>query len=134
MLLSGDAAALDAALSGGAAADKPLVGPATAGDWEAKAKVAATHGCALIVAAEGGDLDALAQVSQQVSGAGVEDQVFDPGAATLAGDLAAFTRCAASPSKRTSARSVTRSTPRRARARRSASSRAPRRRSPSTPA
>jgi acetyl-CoA decarbonylase/synthase, CODH/ACS complex subunit gamma len=92
VLLSGDAAALDAALSGGAAADKPLVGPATAADWEAMAKVAAAHGCALIVAAQGGDLDVLARLSQQVSGAGVEDQVLDPGAATLAGDLAAFTQ------------------------------------------
>ncbi len=92
VLLSDDPAAIDAALEGGAAADKPLVGRATAANWQAMAATAAKHACALVIGAEGGDLDALASVSEQVRGAGVEDLVFDPGAQSLAGDLAAFTQ------------------------------------------
>ena len=92
VLLSSDPAAIGAALDGGAAADRPLVGRATVATWQAMAETAAKHGCPLVVGAEDGDLDALAQVSEQVRGAGVEDLVFDPGARSLAGDLAAFTQ------------------------------------------
>ena len=92
VLLSADPAAIAAALDGGAAADRPLVGPATATTWQAMAETAAQHECPLVVGAQDGDLDALAQVSEQVRGAGVEDLVFDPGAQSLAGDLAAFTQ------------------------------------------
>ena len=92
VLLSADPAAIAAALDGGAAADRPLVGRATAATWQAMAETAAQHECPLVVGAQDGDLDALAQVSEQVRGAGVEDLVFDPGAQSLAGDLTAFTQ------------------------------------------
>jgi len=92
VLMSADAAAIDAALAGGAAADKPLVHAATAADWQAMAEVARKHGCPLVIRAEGGDVVALAELSEQVRGAGVEDLVLDPGTATLAADLTALTQ------------------------------------------
>jgi len=92
VLMSGDAAAIDAALAGGAAADRPLVHAATAANWQAMAEVAKRHGCPLAVRTEGGDLSALAELSESVRAAGVEDLVLDPGTAGLAGDLAAFTQ------------------------------------------
>ena len=92
VLMSGDAAALDAALSGGAAADRPLVHAATAANWQAMAEVAKKHGCPLAIRAEQGDLTGLADLSENVRGAGVEDLVLDPGATSLAGDLTAFTQ------------------------------------------
>ena len=92
VLMSADAAAIDAALAGGVAADKPLVHAATAANWQAMAEVAKKHGCPLAVRGEGGDVVALAELSDQVHGAGVEDIVLDAGTSTLAGDLAAFTQ------------------------------------------
>jgi acetyl-CoA decarbonylase/synthase complex subunit gamma len=92
VLMSADAAAVDAALAGGAAAEKPLVHAATAANWQAMAEVAKKHGCPLAVKVEGGDLNGLLELSEQARGAGVEDLVLDPGAAGLAGDLAAFTQ------------------------------------------
>ena len=92
VLMSADAAAIDAALSGGAAADRPLVHAATAADWQALAEVAKNHGCPLAIRAEGCDLAGLAELSESVRGVGVEDIVLDPGTAGLAGDLAAFTQ------------------------------------------
>ncbi len=92
VLVSGDAAAIDAALAGGAAAERPLVHAATAANWQAMAEVAKKHGCPLAIRAEGGDLSALDELSGQVSGAGVEEIVLDPGTTSLAGDLAAFTQ------------------------------------------
>ena len=56
------------------------------------AAVAMKHGCPLVIRAEGGDLSALDELSGQVSGAGVESVVLDPGTTSLAGDLAAFTQ------------------------------------------
>ena len=91
VLMSTDAAALDAALEGGAAADKPLLHAATADNWQAMAAVAKKHGCHLVIRAAG-DLSALAELSEQVSGAGVEDIVLDPATTSLAGDLSAFTQ------------------------------------------
>ena len=94
VLLSGDPAAIEAALgaAGGGAADKPLVGPATAGNVQEMAGLAKQHGCPLLIAATDGDLGALDDLSGQARGAGVEDLVLDPGAQSLAGDLAAFTQ------------------------------------------
>jgi acetyl-CoA decarbonylase/synthase complex subunit gamma len=92
VLMSQDAAAIDAALAGGAAADKPLIHAATAANWQAMAEVAKKHGCPLVIKAEDGDVNGLVELSGQVTGAGVEDVVLDPGTATLAGDLAAFTQ------------------------------------------
>jgi acetyl-CoA decarbonylase/synthase complex subunit gamma len=90
--MSADPAALDAALGGGAAADKPLVHAATAANWQAMAEVAKKHGCPLAIHTEGGDVVALAELSGQVTGAGMEELVLDAGATTLAGDLVAFTQ------------------------------------------
>ena len=92
VLMSADAAAIDAALAGGAAADKPLVHAATAANWQAMTEVAKKHGCPLAIRAEGGDVVALAELSEQVRGAGVEDVVLDAGTSTLPGDLIAFTQ------------------------------------------
>ncbi len=92
VLMSGDAAALDAALSGGAAADRPLVHAAAAANWQAMADVAKKHGCPLAIRAEAGDLAGLVDLSENVRGAGIEDLVLDPGTAGLAGDLVAFTQ------------------------------------------
>ena len=92
LLLSEDASAIEAALQGGAAAERPLIGKATAATCRALAEVAARHGCPLLIGARGGDLDELARLAEQARGAGVEDLVLDPGAAGLAGDLAAFTQ------------------------------------------
>ena len=63
VLMSTDAAAMDAALAGGAAAEKPLVHAATAANWQAMAEVAKKHGCPLAIRAEGGDLNGLAASS-----------------------------------------------------------------------
>ena len=94
VLLSGDPAALEAALggAGGAAADKPLVGPATTAIVEATAALAKQHGCPLVIGVADGDVGGLDELSEQVRGAGLEDLVLDPGAQSLAGDLAAFTQ------------------------------------------
>ena len=92
VLMSEDAAAIDAALSGGLAAEKPLIHAATAANWQAMADVAKKHGCPLAIKVDGGDLNGLAELSAQVTGAGVEDIVLDPGTTTLKADLTAFTQ------------------------------------------
>src|SRR5450759_5626355 len=56
------------------------------------AEVAAKHGCPLAIRAEAGVLAGLVDLSENVRGAGVEDLMLDPGTASLAGDLAAFTQ------------------------------------------
>jgi acetyl-CoA decarbonylase/synthase complex subunit gamma len=90
--MSGDAAAIDAALAAGAAAERPLVHAATPANWQAMADVAKKHACPLALRAELGDLSTLAELSENVRGAGVEDLVLDPGTTNLGGDLAAFTQ------------------------------------------
>jgi acetyl-CoA decarbonylase/synthase complex subunit gamma len=90
--MSADAAAIDAALSGGAAAEKPLIHAATATDWQAMADVAKKHGCPLAIRSEDGDIAGLEALSEQVRGAGVEDLMLDPGTKTLSADLAAATQ------------------------------------------
>ena len=92
VLMSADTAAIDAALSGGAAAEKPLIHAATASDWQAMAEVAKKHGCPLAIRSEDGDIDGLEALSEQVRGAGVEDIMLDPGTKTLSADLAAVTQ------------------------------------------
>ncbi len=92
VLMSGDPAAIDAALSGGAAADRPLVHAATAANWQAMAGVAKKHGCPLAIRADAGDLAGLVDLSESVRGAGIEELVLDPGTTSLAADLAAFTQ------------------------------------------
>ena len=92
VLMSRDAPAIDAALTGGAAAEKPLVHAATAANWQAMADVAKKHGCPLAIRAEAGDLAGLVELSENVRSAGVEDLVLDPATTDLAGDLVALTQ------------------------------------------
>ena len=92
LLATGDPAAADSALAGGAAADKPLLWGATAANWQAMADVAKKHGCPLAIRADNGDLGALVELSEAVRAAGVEDLVLDPGTSSLADDLSAFTQ------------------------------------------
>ena len=92
LLMSADPVALEAALVTGAAAERPLIHAATSADWEAIAALAKKHACPLVIRAEGGDPAALAELSESVRGAGVDDLILDPGTATLPADLAAFTQ------------------------------------------
>jgi acetyl-CoA decarbonylase/synthase complex subunit gamma len=92
VLMSSDPVALEAALVTGAAAERPLIHAATAADWEAMAALAKKHACPLAIRIEGGDPAALAELSESVRGAGVDDLILDPGTATLPADLAAFTQ------------------------------------------
>ena len=92
ILESDDAAAIDAALAAGAAAEKPLIRAATTANWEAMAAVAKKHGCPLAIRSENGDLSTLAELSESVRGAGVDDLILDPGTTSLSGDVAAFTQ------------------------------------------
>jgi len=73
VLVSDDPAAHEAAL-GKIAAAKPLLHAATAENAEAMAKLAKDNGCALAVKAA--DLDAMAEVTGKIAGAGVENLVL----------------------------------------------------------
>ncbi len=92
VLMCDDPMAVEAALAAGAAADKPLVHAATAGNWQAMAEVAKEHGCPLVLRVAAGDVVGLAELSDNVRGVGLEDIVLDPGTTSLADDLAAFTQ------------------------------------------
>lgn len=92
VLMSADPAAVEAALAEGAAAEKPLIHAATTDNWQAMAGVAKKHGCPLVIRAENGDLAALAELSESVSGAGADNLILDPGTTSLSDDLAAFTQ------------------------------------------
>ena len=59
------------------AANKPLIHAATADNWEGMAKLASENSCALSVQAP--TLDALAELTGKVTGAGVQDLVLDFG-------------------------------------------------------
>jgi acetyl-CoA decarbonylase/synthase complex subunit gamma len=89
ILLSGDAGVLSAALPL-LAGEVPLIGPATDGNWEALAGLAKQHKAALLVQAE--TLDALADLTEKIKAAGLEDLVLKPVASTLAGKLALSTQ------------------------------------------
>jgi len=91
VLLCEDAAAMGAALAEVAPA-RPLLHAATAANWQAMAALAVQHGCPLAIRSDGGDLEALAQLSENARGAGVEDLVLDPGTRRLGDSLAAFTQ------------------------------------------
>ena len=84
ILMSIDPAALKAALAveGG---KKPLLYAATAENWPAMAALAKESGVALAVRADG--LDALADLTEKIKGAGVEDIVLDTGKRDLLGTL-----------------------------------------------
>lgn len=70
--------------------EKPLIYSASADNWEAMAALAKQHGAPLAVS--GASLDELAELSEKVKGAGVEDLVLDPAARDLSGVLTANTQ------------------------------------------
>jgi acetyl-CoA decarbonylase/synthase complex subunit gamma len=65
---------------------KPLVYGATADNWEAFAELAKKHGAPMAVRA--GSLDKLAELTEKIKGAGVEEIVLDPGVRDLKSLLA----------------------------------------------
>ena len=88
VLLASSAGLLQPAL--GHASARPLLGVATAANWEEMAALAKERGCPLVVRGEG-DLGSLAEMAGKVKAAGVEDIVLDPGVRTLSGTLALHT-------------------------------------------
>jgi len=91
ILISPDPEAMEAGLK--AAQDKaPLVYAAGAENWEQMAALAHKYGAPLAVRGENGDLEALANLADQISKQGVEDLVLDPGTRGWADSLAALTR------------------------------------------
>jgi acetyl-CoA decarbonylase/synthase, CODH/ACS complex subunit gamma len=89
ILMASDSATLSPAAAE-AAGERPLLCAATADNWQQLAAVATEHGCALVVSAP--DLSALAELTEQIKGAGVEDMVLDAGATGLGDTLAANTQ------------------------------------------
>lgn len=69
----------------------PLLYAATADNWKEMAALAAKAKAPLVVRADG-DLNALAALTEQIKGAGVEDLVLDSGARDLHGSLVALTQ------------------------------------------
>ena len=88
MLKSDDPAAIEGAL-GVVGAERPLIHAATAANWQAMAALATKHTCPLAIRAD--SLDGLAELSAQVTGAGVEDLVVDPATQGLRDGLALAT-------------------------------------------
>jgi acetyl-CoA decarbonylase/synthase complex subunit gamma len=91
ILLTEDPATAEAGLKA-AEGTKSLLWAANADNWEAMAKLAVEYKVPLAVRVDGGDLDALAALAEQVKAAGVEDIVLDPGARDFASSLAVFTQ------------------------------------------
>ena len=88
VLKSDDPAAIEGALAV-VGAERPLIHAATAANWQAMAELAKKHACPLVIRAD--SLDGLAELSAQVTGAGVEDLVVDPAAQGLRDGLALAT-------------------------------------------
>jgi acetyl-CoA decarbonylase/synthase complex subunit gamma len=91
ILLTEDAAVAEAGLKA-AGETQALLWTATPENWEAMAKLADEYKVPLAVRVDGGDLDALAALAEQVQGAGVEDIVLDPGVRDYASSLSVFTQ------------------------------------------
>ena len=88
VLSSDDPAAIEGALAV-VGAERPLIHAATAANWQAMAELAKKAGCPLAIRAD--SLDGLAELSAQVSGAGVADIVLDPATQGLRDGLAMAT-------------------------------------------
>jgi acetyl-CoA decarbonylase/synthase complex subunit gamma len=91
ILLTEDPATAEAGLKA-AQGIRPLLWAATPDNLQAMAKLAAQFKVPLAVRVEGGDLDVLAALAEQVKGAGVEDIVLDPGVRDYSSSLATFTQ------------------------------------------
>jgi acetyl-CoA decarbonylase/synthase, CODH/ACS complex subunit gamma len=89
ILVSRDPAIIEAGLKelGGEA---PLIYGADADNWEAMAALVKEHGVALAVIAD--SLDGLAELAEQIAGAGVEDLVLHPATKSLSKGLALNTQ------------------------------------------
>jgi acetyl-CoA decarbonylase/synthase, CODH/ACS complex subunit gamma len=85
VLMAKDAKSMAAGLEA-AAGTTPLIYAADAGNWQAMVELAKKYKAPLTVKANW-DLGALAELSQQVKAAGVEDIVLDPGARGVHGAL-----------------------------------------------
>ncbi len=90
LLISKEPAAMEAALAK-TDGSTPLIYAATADNWQAMADLARKHQAPLAVYQPSG-LEALAELVEQVKGAGVEDIVLDPGARGMAESLATLTK------------------------------------------
>ena len=91
ILMATDPATAEAGLKA-AQGTTPLLWAATAENWQAMARLAAQYQVPLVVLGPNGDLNALADLAEQVKNAGVEDLVLDPGTRGYADSLAAFTQ------------------------------------------
>jgi len=91
VLLTEDPATAEAGLKA-AKGTQSLLWAATSDNWEAMAKLAGGYKVPLAVRVDGGDLDALAALAEQVKAAGVEDIVLDPGARDYASSLSVSTQ------------------------------------------
>jgi acetyl-CoA decarbonylase/synthase complex subunit gamma len=90
MLMAAGAAAMEAGLEKAAGA-APLIYSATAENWVEMAALASKYKAPLVVRAQG-DLSALANLTEQIKAAGVEDMVLDPGVRTSHGTLVVLTQ------------------------------------------
>jgi acetyl-CoA decarbonylase/synthase complex subunit gamma len=76
ILISDDPVTLDAGLAQ-VSGEKPLLNGANPTNWQAVAELAKKYGCPLVARAD--SLESLAELTEQIRGAGVEDIVLDPG-------------------------------------------------------
>lgn len=90
VLIANNPAAMAAGLEK-ANGSAPLIYAATADNWKEMADLAAKHKAPLAVRADG-DLNALASMTEQIKGAGVEDMVLDPGVRDTHGSLVVLTQ------------------------------------------
>jgi acetyl-CoA decarbonylase/synthase, CODH/ACS complex subunit gamma len=89
VLMTEDPALMAAGLAK-AGAGTPLLCAATAGNWEAMAKLAKERKAGLVVRAD--SLAGLAELTEKLVAAGVEDLVLDPAVRSLGGSLAVLTQ------------------------------------------
>jgi acetyl-CoA decarbonylase/synthase complex subunit gamma len=90
ILMAEQPAVMEAALNV-AGKDRPLIYAAGPDTWQAMAELAKKFACPLVIWADR-DLLALATMAENVTKAGVQDIVLDPGARDLAGNVALFTQ------------------------------------------
>jgi acetyl-CoA decarbonylase/synthase complex subunit gamma len=90
ILMADDPAALKAGLAA-AAGRTPLVYAADAENWRRVALAAKTAKAPLVVRVDGGDLEALAKLAEEIAKFGVEDLVLDPGVRGFNESLATLT-------------------------------------------
>ncbi len=89
VLISDDPALIEAGLQA-LDGENPLICGANADNWEAMAALAKQHEAPLVVA--GADLDALAELTEKVKGAGVNDLVLDPSTREMSASLTLSTQ------------------------------------------